>query len=91
MKVHNSQWALDSFSVDRPSQLRMVSKVKYSGSQRSRSDSAQEGLGQSNLWGSRLPLHGGLGIGISGLSETSVNLHGLRLCAYMYVWLASVC
>ena len=54
MKVHTSQWALDSFSAGRPSQLRMVSQVEYSGSQGSRSDSAQEGPGQSNLWVSRL-------------------------------------
>ena len=54
MKVHTSQWALDSFSEDRPSQLRMVLEVRYSGSQRSRLDLAQEGLGQANLWGSRL-------------------------------------
>ena len=56
MMVHTSQWALDSFSEDRPSQLRMVLEVRYSGSQRSRLDLAQEGLGQANLWGSRLLL-----------------------------------
>ena len=56
MKVHTSQWAMDSFSVDRPSQLRMVLKVKYSGFQRSRSDLAQESLRQANLLGSRLLL-----------------------------------